>query len=258
MPFSSNSPRSTSSARAVPSTPYTVSDARMPPAGATPSMRLAMITVSPWRSPLSSITSPVCRPMRMTARCDACSRLRASTAIWISRAHATARRADWNATIRPSPSPFTTTPRWRSISSSAACSSSRRTAFAASSPSCWFNWVDSTRSVNSTVTVPSGSGARLRDPLEVGRHLPSIPRRPTLTPMSSRWGARFLRAATDGARSGSWWRCRSLYCPRRSTRRQPSTRCRRRNWKALLRARRSPRSTSGLRSSARRGARSCR
>ena len=65
MPFSSNSPRSTSSARAVPSTPCTVSDAKMPPAGATPSMRLAMITVSPWRSPLSSITSPVCRPMRI-------------------------------------------------------------------------------------------------------------------------------------------------------------------------------------------------
>ena len=32
-----------------------------------------------------------------------------------------------------------------------------------SSPSCWFSWVDSTRSVNNTVTVPSGSGAPLQD-----------------------------------------------------------------------------------------------
>ena len=64
MPFSSNSPRSSSSARAVPNTPYTVSEAKMPPGGAFSSMRFVTITVSPCRSPFSTMISPVCRPMR--------------------------------------------------------------------------------------------------------------------------------------------------------------------------------------------------
>ncbi len=160
IPLRSNIPRSSSSSRAVPSTMWTVSEARMPPGGARLSMRRAMITVSPWTSPSSSMISPVCSPMRMcTGRPDS-RRLRRAMSSWISRAQLTARRADVNTAISPSPSSLTITPRWASTRSSANRSVARPIARASSSPSNWLSCVDSTRSVNSTVTVPSGMSLR--------------------------------------------------------------------------------------------------
>src|SRR6478736_3493345 len=104
--------------------------------------------------------SPVCSPMRMcTGRPDS-RRLRRAMSSWISRAQLTARRADVNTAISPSPSSLTITPRWASTRSSANRSVARPIARASSSPSSWLSCVDSTRSVNSTVTVPSGMSLR--------------------------------------------------------------------------------------------------
>jgi hypothetical protein len=77
---------------------------------------------------------------------------------------AIARRADENAAIRPSPISLISAPRldataWRAISSTW-----RPIRRVASSPSAWLSCVDSTRSVNSTVTVPSGISCALTAP----------------------------------------------------------------------------------------------
>ena len=134
IPLRANSPRSSRSARAVPSTPRTVSEARIPPAGATDSMRLAMISVSPCRPPSSFSTSPVCTPMRSCTATSGRWRLRRATARWISWAQATARRADWKAAISPSPVSLREKPCCLSTSASARATSSRSTAVAAASP----------------------------------------------------------------------------------------------------------------------------
>ena len=171
IPFSSNMPWSTSAARAVPSTPCTVSDTRIPPGGASPSIRLAMITVSPWMSPSSPITSPVCSPIRICTASSRPPRWSRPISTWIDPAAATARRTEAKAAISPSPISLISTPRLSATTRRAICSTWLPIARAASSPSVWLRRVDSTRSVNNTVTVPSGISCAGASAISVGQRL---------------------------------------------------------------------------------------
>src|ERR671936_122681 len=97
------------------------------------------------------MTSPVFAP----ARTDTPMSLSAS-ARWISTAHRSASRALANASMNLSPSRSTSTPPVRSSASRTSRSCSLKTSRARSSPTWSTSGVESTMSVKSTVTVPSG------------------------------------------------------------------------------------------------------
>jgi hypothetical protein len=128
--LTASSPRSSKSTLNLPRTvSRTPREMQMPPGAAMVSKRAATLTVSPYTSPGTTITSPALIPMRNRMRLSSAAEAPAAAAPdWTSTAARTASTALSNVARKPSPVHFTTRPWFRSSAGviSEVCKSLRR------------------------------------------------------------------------------------------------------------------------------------